>query len=168
MKFYVREGRAFKQFPNLTNKFLQCSGEFSTTRNKYSIGICVRQEITHLKILLFEEIEGTWTECLKACEEIGGHMPTREEMLSVMRFAKYGIIPQHHYWTKDEYDSRYAWSLDLRLDGSFGYCYASAKYNYYSVIAFANIPMEHLSYVGDSVYSGFKIDGAANILLEKY
>ena len=82
------------------------------------------------KILVWgETADGTmdWEEAKKWCEEQGGRLPTRVELLQAFE-AKVGGFKSDFYWSSTEYDSGNAWGVGfsngyVNVDGKNGVYY---------------------------------------------
>ena len=141
MKLYKREGRRFVEIQNAVGMYYQKDGTFQKERNENSIGVCVIQTYDVRTVALFKMSYGTWGSCKQFCEDCGGYMPTRSQLLQLKSFVKCGDIKQSYYWTQDEYSSDYAWYLGLGLGTYFGYCIYDNKNSYGRVLAFVDIPI---------------------------
>ena len=74
--------------------------------------------------------EMDWYEANKKCEELGGRLPTRLELIDLVDNHAEEIEDwdkKYHFWSSTElsYNSDYAWSVGLNL----GYTYGSDKTN---------------------------------------
>ncbi|MBP3439844.1 MAG: DUF1566 domain-containing protein [Tidjanibacter sp.] len=120
-------------------------GDIYEVDGKVGIVWALSNDGKHGRILSLEQTEGSWDYAVKWCSELGEgwRLPTRQELTMLYKlkdnqafvdglfFADAPAMIEDYYWSGEESNSSYAWSVNMYG----GYAYNRSKSSYDSVRA---------------------------------